>query len=111
MSTGKQHTAYAAYALMYFPWVMLCTATMLSLFVPFSYWARNAEHFGEHDMGWALFFSFSFPIALYSSLGISLLSLAAAAVYRIKKSQGSNILLFAFLAGLMPIAFILWLDS
>jgi hypothetical protein len=41
------------------PWVLLLAAIIFSIYVPFSYWATNAESFGKYDMGLALFFSFS----------------------------------------------------
>jgi hypothetical protein len=107
MSTKKRHTTYA---MKFVPWVMLCISITLSLYVPFSYWAVRAEYFGKHDMGWALFFSFSFPLAIFSSVGIALVSLVAAFIYKIRNKQGSKILFYAFSAGFMPIAFILWLD-
>jgi len=92
------------------PWVMLCISIALSLYIPFSYWAVNAEYFGKYDMGWALFFSLSLPLAMYFSVSIALVSLVATFIYKIKNKQGSKILFYAFSVGLMPIAFILWLD-
>lgn len=107
MSTKKR---YITYAIKFTPWLILCISITLSLYVPFSYWAGKAEYFGKHDMGWAIFFAFSFPLAIYASVSIALVSLVAAFIYKIIRKQGGNILLYAFSVGLMPIAFILWLD-
>ena len=94
----------------FFPWLLLILSTIISLFVPFSHWAINAELIGKYNMGAALFFSFSFPIALYVSMGISFVSLIMAALHRSIDGKVCKIYLFAASIGLLPIVYILWLD-
>ncbi len=62
-------------------------------------------------MGAALFFSFLFPVAIYFSVGISVVSLVMAALYKRIDKKGSKILLLAVLAGFLPIVYLLWLDQ
>ena len=95
----------------FIPWLFLCLASISALFVPFSHWAINVELIGKHNMGAALFFSFSFPIAIYVSVGISVVSLVIAALYKSIDKKGSKILLLAALTGFLPIVYILWLDQ
>jgi Na+/phosphate symporter len=94
----------------FIPWLFLCLAGISALFVPFSHWAINAEVIGKNNMGAALFFSFSFPMAVYVSVGISVVSLVMAALYKSNDKKGSKILLLAALTGCLPIVYILWLD-
>jgi len=94
----------------FIPWLFLFLACIIAIYVPFSHWAVNAELIGKHNMGAALFFSFSFSLSIYSSVGLSVVSLGMAALYKSIDKKGSRIFLFAVLAGLLPIVYILWLD-
>lgn len=94
----------------FLPWLLFGLATINSLFVPFSRWAINAELIGKYNMGAALFFSFSFSIALYTSIGIAGLSLVMAALYKSTNKRGCVILLVAASIGVLPIVYIMWLD-
>jgi len=92
------------------PRVALCCAVVLSVYAPFSHWAINAEGLGKRDMGLALLFALSFPVAVYASLGIALLSLLMGAVCKASRRQGGGVWLLACLAGLLPLVFLTWLD-
>ena len=61
-------------------------------------------------MGKAIFFSFSFPISIYVSTGISLISLLMSIPYRKINKKGCRILLLSSMTGAFPLAFILFLD-
>ncbi len=75
----------------FIPWIFLFLACIIAIYVPFSHWAVNAELIGKHNMGAALFFSFSYPMAIYSSVGISVASLVMAALYKSIDKKGSRI--------------------
>ena len=91
----------------FIPWLLFSLATINSLFVAFSHWAINADLIGKHNLGAALFFSFSFPLALYISIGILVVSLVMAVLYRNIDKKGCKILLFAASIGFSPMAYIL----
>ena len=93
-----------------FPWLILSAAIAVALYAPFSYWAINSDFFGKFNMGKAIFFSFSFPISIYISAGISLVSLLMSISYRKINIKGCRILLFSSMTGAVPLAFILFLD-
>jgi hypothetical protein len=92
------------------PWLFFAGAMAFCLYTPFSYWAINAKLFGKQDMGFALFFSFSFPVAIYAACAISFISLLLAPFYRKPDRPGSNILLLSALVGALPFMFLLALD-
>lgn len=61
-------------------------------------------------MGLALFFSFTFPMAVYASLSVAAISIVLAAFYRKSSARGSNILLLSAFVGVLPLAYIWILD-
>jgi hypothetical protein len=92
------------------PWLLLASAAVLCVYAPFSYWAINAESLGMHDMGLAIFFSFSFPVAVYASCAITIVSILLAPFFRKSSRRGSNILLIAAFTGILPFASLWALD-
>ena len=92
------------------PWLLFGTAVAFSLYTPFSHWAINAEFLGKYDMGLAIFFSFTFPIAIYISSAIAVTSGLLAVFYRSLNKRGRNILLFTAVIGILPLVYILGLD-
>jgi len=92
------------------PWLLFATAITFFLYAQFSHWAVNSESFGKHDMGLALFFSFSFPIAIYTSSTISVISLLLAPFFRKSNKRGFNILLLSAFVGILPVVYIWALD-
>lgn len=92
------------------PWLLFTSAAAFCLYAPFSLWAVNAEFLGKQDMGLAIFFSFTFPMAIYVSCAIALVSIILAPFYRKSNKRGSNILLFSTFVGILPLAYIIVLD-
>lgn len=92
------------------PWLLFSAAVALCLYVPFSHWAVNAEFLGKHATGLALFFAFTFPMAIYASLPLAVISIVLALFYRKPNKRGSNILLLSAFVGVLPLAYILLLD-
>lgn len=92
------------------PKLFLTVAIIFCLYVPFSHWAINAELLGRHDMGLALFFSFSFPAAIYISCFISVMSLLMALFYRKRNNKSYKIVLFSAIVSILPIMYLLALD-
>lgn len=92
------------------PWLLFSTAVALCLYAPFSQWAINAEFLGKHNTGLALFFAFTFPMAIYASLPLAVLSIVLAVFYRKCNKRGSNILLLSAFVGVLSLAYILLLD-
>lgn len=83
---------------------------LLLITVPFSDWAVNAELLGKHNMGLALFFSFMFPFAIYSSLAGSVISILLALVYKIRNYEDVKLLILSSFAGLLPLVYLFVLD-
>ena len=59
---------------------VLAIACFLAAAFFFSFWGRNAEGLGLHDMGIALALSFAVPITLYASLACAALAALGAVV-------------------------------
>jgi hypothetical protein len=75
----------------------------------FSFWGRNAERLGRHDLGIALAFSFGVPITLYGSLGCAavILLMALRAAYR---RRPLSLWLAALGVSLLPVLFLVLVD-
>jgi len=92
------------------PWLLLTGAAALCIYAPFSSWAINAASLGRHDMGLAIFFSVTFPVAVYAACAITMISILLAPFYRKSGRRGRNMLLIAALTGILPFACIWILD-
>jgi hypothetical protein len=92
------------------PHLFLASSIFLTCFIPFSYWAINADSIGKTDLGWSIFFGFSAVFATYASLVITALSLVLVFVYKRLKVLQYKIFIYSFLIGLAPVVFYLWLD-
>jgi len=92
------------------PWLLFCAAAALSVYALFSEWAINAELLGRYDMGLAIFFSVTFPLAIYTSCAIAVVAVVLVPFYRKSSRRGSNILLCSAVAGISPLVYIWALD-
>jgi hypothetical protein len=92
------------------PWLLFTGAAALCLYVPFSHWAINAGSLGKHNTGLALFFSFTFPVAIYAALSLAVISIALVPFYRKSGMRGRHILLLSAFVGVLPLAYIWVLD-
>jgi hypothetical protein len=89
--------------------VVLATAVLIAAAFFFSFWARNAEGLGRHDMGTALALSFAVPLAFYASLLWAALAAAGAIVARAKHHPPAR-WLAALAVSLLPALFLLFQD-
>lgn len=90
--------------------MIFTVAVTLCLYTPFSNRAVNAAFLGKQNTGLALFFSFTFPMAIYASLSLPVISIALAPFYRKRSKRGMNILLMSAFVGVLPLAYIRVLD-
>jgi len=93
------------------PWSLLAGSAALCLYTPFSLWAINAAILGKHNFGLALFFSFTFPMAIYTAGAITIISGVLAVFYRNPDKRGRHILLSAAAAGAFPFLYVWMLDA
>ncbi len=87
----------------------LVVAGLLAAVFFFSFWGRNAEGLGRHDMGIALALSFAVPITFYASLIWAALALVAAGIAR-KRRRPPAPWLAALVVSLLPALFLLLVD-
>ena len=83
---------------------MLAVSAAVAAAFFLSFWARDAEALGKHDMGIALAASFAVPLAFYASLlcaAAALAGLVAALVRRRPRARW----LAALLVSLLPLLF------
>ena len=59
----------------FIPWLVIRISILITLYVPFSKWAINAETFGKYDLGWSIYFAFIFIIALYGTIAVAFVAL------------------------------------
>ena len=71
----------------------------------FSAWAINAERFGRHDMGWALFFVSVNVVTLYASLALAAAALSVG-VAGLARRRPSRLDLAALALTLLPIGYL-----
>lgn len=93
------------------PAVILFVASAVAIFVPFCRWAVNSELIGRDNAGFALFFSFAFPLAIYFSCVVALISLILLVVWHIKYRGHTKILLISVFVSLFPILYLLTLGK
>ena len=93
------------------PWLLLVSAIALCLYTPFSLWAINAETFGKYNIGVALFFSFTLPLAIYTAGAITVISGALAVIYSRANRRGRPVLLSAAVTGVLPYLYVWVLDA
>ena len=74
-----------------------------------SFWGRNAEGLGRHDMGIALALSFAVPITFYASLVCAALAAVGAGVAW-KRQRRPAPWLAALAVSLLPTLFLLVVD-
>jgi hypothetical protein len=87
--------------------LVIAVAVTAAFFV--SFWGRNAEGLGAHDMGVALALSFAVPITLYASLATAALALIGAALARAGRRPCARWLL-TFGVALLPGLFLFLVD-
>jgi hypothetical protein len=75
----------------------------------FSFWGRNAEGVGAHDLGTGLGLSFAVPVFFYASVAWAALSAAGAAIAKARGRPATRWLV-ALAISLLPAAFFLLLD-
>jgi hypothetical protein len=88
---------------------LLAAAAVVSAVFAFSFWGRNAEGLGAHDMGLALFFSFAVPVTLYLSLALAAVALAAAVAARVRGGRPARYVV-ALAVALIPLAVLVIAD-
>lgn len=87
----------------------LIVALLLAALFFFSFWGKNAEGLGGHDMGIALALSFAVPITFYASLIWAALTLLGGVVsWRRRRPAGPW--LAALVVSLLPALFLLLVD-
>jgi hypothetical protein len=89
---------------------MLVLAAVVAAAFFGSFWGRNAEALGGHDMGTALGLSFAVPVTFYASLACAALSAAGAAVAR-TRGRAVTRWMAAFGVSLLPGLFLLMKDA
>jgi len=87
----------------------LAVAGLLAAVFFLSFWGRNAEGLGRHDMGIALALSFAVPITFYASLVCAALALVGAGVAW-KRRRPPAPWLAALMVSLLPALFLLVVD-
>lgn len=88
---------------------VLAVAFLIAAAFFFSFWGRNAEGLGAHDMGSALALSFAVPLTFYASLFWAALA-AAGAVRARMGSRPPSRWLAALAVSLLPALFLLFQD-
>ncbi|HYQ70444.1 MAG TPA: hypothetical protein VET88_00800 [Gammaproteobacteria bacterium] len=94
-----------------FPWFLLAGSLALCLYTPLSLWAINAESLGKYNLGIALFFSFTLPLAIYIAGAITIISGTLAVFYSRANRRGRHILLSATVTGVLPFLYLWVLDA
>lgn len=89
---------------------MLVLAALVAAAFFGSFWGRNAEALGGHDLGTALGLSFAVPVTFYASLGCAALSIAGAAVARARGRAAAR-WMAALGVSLLPGLFLLAVDA
>lgn len=95
--------------------ILDCSVVILAAFVSaiffVSFWGRDAEGLGAHDMGWALALSFTMPIALYASFvlaAVALISVSISLGGRHRRSVIQSAV--ALVLALLPLVFLTLVD-
>mgnify|MGYP006872610062 CR=1 FL=1 len=94
----------------FIPWLAIRASIFITLYVPFSDWAINADSLGKYDLGLSIFFAFTFTVALYGSIVFSFVALILSIVYNVSNKKGDDLLLYAFFISISPIPYIILLD-
>lgn len=89
--------------------VVLAVAALIAAAFFLSFWGRNAEGVGRHDMGMALALSFAVPLSFYASLAWAAVSAVGAAV-AVRRGRTPARWLQALGLSLLPGLFLLLID-
>ena len=88
---------------------VLAVAAIIAAAFFFSFWGRNAEGLGRHDMGIGLALSFAVPLAFYASLAWAAVALVGAAIAA-RRRRSPMRWLQALGVSLVPALFLLLID-
>ena len=94
----------------FIPRLVIRVSILITLYIPFSYWALNADILGKYDLGWAIYFGFTLFFALYGSAAIAFVSLILAVIYHVIDKKGDELFLYAFFISIAPIVYLIFHD-
>ena len=90
-----------------FPWYIIRASILITLYVPFSHWAINAEALGKYDLGWSIVFGFTHVIAFVGSIAMAFMSLMLSIFYNVNNKKGDDTLLYAFFISIAPVTYVI----